>query len=168
MPWGSNPVTDHLLSSKTFQIIHDGAAFSRLQKVQQIANWPEALRGLRVCWQGQQKDRNCGRCEKCIRTILNFRVLGLGLPECFEQDVTNREILSLKGLNTLQINELEQILIASKSASISESWVVALSKCIQQNRRLATLNQLKGSLKERMPQLMREKLLQMRSRLLKH
>ncbi|NET10990.1 MAG: SH3 domain-containing protein, partial [Symploca sp. SIO2B6] len=34
LPWGTNPITDGLLSSKTFQSIHDGAAFTRLEKIQ--------------------------------------------------------------------------------------------------------------------------------------
>ncbi len=147
IPWGSNPVTDHLLSSHSFQLIHDGAAFTRIQKVAQIGDWSEALRGLQVCWQGQDKDRNCGRCEKCVRTILNFRVVGLSLPECFEQDVTDRAILSLRGLNPLQIAELEQILRTAQGKSISASWVDALSQCIQTNKRLRRLNQVKDAVK---------------------
>jgi hypothetical protein len=165
IPWGSNPVTDRLLSSETFQIVHDGAAFTRIQKVEQLGSWSEALQNLRVCWEGQEKDRNCGRCEKCIRTILNFRVVGLGLPRCFEQDVTDRQILSLKGLNSLQIGELEQILLAAKAGSISESWVKALKKCIQQNRQQAALNQLKEKMESRWQGSVKPRLRKMRSRL---
>lgn len=137
LPWGSNPLTDALLSSDVFKIIHDGAAFTRIDKVREIQNWPEALRYLRVCWQGQQKDRNCGRCEKCIRTILNFRVTGLGLPPCFEQDVTDRQILALKGLDSVAIAFLNDILSTAKAASINESWVHALKKCLKRNQRAA-------------------------------
>ena len=32
LPWGSNPVTDRLLSSASFEIIHDGAAIPRIEK----------------------------------------------------------------------------------------------------------------------------------------
>ena len=134
LPWGSNPVTDGLLSSDAFQIVHDGAAFTRTEKVKEIAEWPEARQYLRVCWQGEQKDRNCGRCEKCIRTILNFRVAGLGLPECFERDVDDAQIMKLKNLNSPQLAEFDQILSAAKAASISESWVVALERSLHQNR----------------------------------
>jgi len=134
LPWGSNPVTDGLLSSDAFQIIHDGAAFTRTEKVKAIAEWPEARQYLRVCWQGEQKDRNCGRCEKCIRTILNFRVAGLGLPECFERDVDDAQIMKLKNLNSPQTAEFEQILSAAREASISESWVTALERTVHWNR----------------------------------
>jgi len=136
IPWGSNPITDPLLSGNSFQIIHDGAAFTRSEKIRTIAQWPEALRNLRVCWQGEQKDRNCGRCEKCVRTILNFRVMGIDLPECFEHDVTDQQILSLKGLRpgTPQFVSLEEILSTARTAAISESWVTALEQCLYKNR----------------------------------
>jgi hypothetical protein len=134
LPFGSNPVTDPLMSSDSFRIIHDGAAFTRSEKVREIANWPEALQYLRVCWEGKQADRNCGRCEKCIRTILNFRVMGLGLPECFERDVGDDEILRLRDLNPVQRAYLEEILTAARDASITDSWVDALEKCLDLNR----------------------------------
>lgn len=135
-PWGSNPITDHLCSSKTFQIIHDGAAFWRIQKIQQLAHWTEALEGMRVCWQGAKKDRNCGRCHKCIRTILIFRLLGLGLPGCFEQDVTNQQILALtlKGLSKSKLDQLKPILVTAKAKNISDSWVFALEMGFFVNR----------------------------------
>ncbi len=135
LPYGSSPVTDWMLSSDTFQFILDGAAFTRSEKAGEIANWPEALRYLRVCWQGDQKDKNCGRCEKCIRTILNFRVMGLSLPACFEQDVRDDQIFNLRDLNLAQILELEYIFLEAQAMSVSDSWVVALEKCIKRNRR---------------------------------
>ncbi|MCG8365248.1 MAG: hypothetical protein MJA27_18200 [Pseudanabaenales cyanobacterium] len=143
-PWGTHPLTDRLLSSNSFEIIHDGADFTRTQKTAQLCEWPEALSRLRVCWYGPQNDpenrgRNCGRCEKCIRTILNFRVAGIDLPECFEQDVSDTQILGLRRLNGTQINEFEQIYLAAEKASISESWVKAVRFCILRNRLEAPL-----------------------------
>jgi len=132
--YGSNPITDPLLSSRSFQIIHDGAGFNRTEKVKQIAQWPTALQNLRVCWQGDHKDRNCGHCEKCIRTILNFRAVGLNLPPCFERDIDEREILSLQTLNKGLLCECISILAAAKTNSISDSWVVALEKSVRDNR----------------------------------
>ncbi len=134
LPWGSNPLTDRLMSSHAFRIVHDGAAFSRCDKIREIAHWPEALQYLRVCWQGDRKDRNCGRCEKCIRTILNFRAVGLGLPECFAEDVSDSQILRVNGLNPVQLAYFEEILATAKAAPISESWVAALEQCVRQNR----------------------------------
>lgn len=124
--WGSNPLTDPLLSSKTFSIIHDGGAFSRPAKLMQVAEWSEALQTLRVCWQGEQKDRNCGYCEKCVQAILTFRALGLDLPPCFENDVTDQEIARV--LNRNLLTEYAPILAFAKDRSISDSWVTVLEE----------------------------------------
>ena len=40
-PWGAHPLTDRLLSSNSFEIIHDGADFTRTQKTAQLCEWPE-------------------------------------------------------------------------------------------------------------------------------
>lgn len=74
-PWGSHATTDHYYSSSTMRIIHDGAAYSRLQKVELIATSPIPLGALRVCWRSQA-DINCGRCEKCLRTMLALELCG--------------------------------------------------------------------------------------------
>ena len=137
-PWGSNPITDRLLSNDTFEVIHDGAAFTRAEKIRAISNWPQVLRYLRVCWEGEQKDRNCCRCEKCIRTILDFRAVGLGLPVCFEQDVTDSQIAAVKGLNTQHLFDYKKMLSNAKAAGICDSWVAALKKCIKQNERIVS------------------------------
>lgn len=167
LPYGSNPITDPLLSSESFQIICDGASFSRLQKIQEIANWYEAYTNLRVCWEGSQPDKNCGRCEKCIRTILNFRVLGLGLPPCFEQDVTDEQILGIQGLHTAQLIELHPILEAAKAAGISDSWVKALELCIKQHQRAELHKRYREALRQQLPEPLKAGIRQVRSLILR-
>jgi hypothetical protein len=81
--WGSNPVTDHLLSGGAFRILHDGADHTRREKIRALTAWPEGSNNLRVCWAGSDKGRNCGRCEKCVRTMLAFRLNDLSIPDCF-------------------------------------------------------------------------------------
>ena len=133
-PTTSNPATDRLLSSGTFRIIHDGTAFNRNEKARLLADWPEAFQNMRVCWAGDHLDRNCGRCEKCIRTILNFRVAGLGLPPCFERDVSNFQILRLKYPRQGIINYFTDILSDAKNSGISASWIWALTLSLLMNR----------------------------------
>lgn len=163
LPWGSNPLTDPLLSSSVFQIIHDGIAFKRIEKIRELTHFPAALQELRVCWEGEQLDRNCGRCEKCIRTILGFRVMGIGLPSCFEQDVTERQILDIHTSKKSQLTYFEEILEVAKANGISDSWVSTLEECIQRNQRSVTLKQNSPTLRERLPSTLRGRLRQMRS-----
>jgi hypothetical protein len=133
-PHGCNPVTDPLLSSNSFRVIHDGAGFNRLEKIQAIAQWKAALEHIRVCWEGEQLDKNCGRCEKCIRTVLGFRLVNPELPECFEQDVTDTQILKLKNLRRVALDELQLILNQAKAEQIKETWVSTLEQCIQNHQ----------------------------------
>ena len=93
---GINALTDPLLSSESFRVIPDGAAFERADKIKLLGAWEEFRRNLRVCWAGPDKDRNCCNCEKCVRNILTFRALGLGLPACFERDVSDFRLASVK------------------------------------------------------------------------
>jgi hypothetical protein len=88
LPWGSNPVTDPLLSSGTMRIRHDGAALTRTAKAWVVAREPELLGLLRVCWQGERLSRNCGRCEKCVRTYWALHIAGVRQPACFEWPLT--------------------------------------------------------------------------------
>jgi hypothetical protein len=134
-PYGSNLITDRLLSSDRFEIIHDGAGYSRSEKVEVISSWKEALKYLRVCWQIDKLDENCCVCEKCIRTILNFRALGLDRPECFEHDATDKMISNIKGLKLAEIGRYEEILSKAREHSVSGSWISALEKSMKKNRR---------------------------------
>jgi hypothetical protein len=83
LPWGSNPVTDVYFASETTPYWHDGAACHKLAKVRAIAQHAAIQRGLRVCWEGAQLDRNCGRCFKCIATQVCFWLAGVKHAECF-------------------------------------------------------------------------------------
>lgn len=165
LPYGSNPVSDPLLSSAAFQVIHDGASFDRPQKVKQLATWPGGLQHLRVCWEGAHKDRNCGRCEKCIRTILNFRVVGLGLPPCFERDITDEELRQLRGLNPLRLNYYQTILNHAMAAGITDSWVKVLQEVMQRNRHELKVKAWKERLKQTLPVGFRQQIQTLRARL---
>jgi hypothetical protein len=96
LPWGSNPLTDRMLSNNAFEIIHDGAGTDRIEKVMQLSRWPEAKHNLRVCWEGQNKDRNCCRCQKCVANILIINAVGQGNFPAFPYNITDREIRHLK------------------------------------------------------------------------
>jgi hypothetical protein len=133
IPCGSNPITDHMLSSDSFRIVHDGAAYSRIEKARELTQWSAGMRLLRVCWAGERKDRNCGRCEKCIRTILDFRLVSPDLPPAFERDVTDEDILGLRALTRIQVHEFDMILQAAEKAKIDVSWVRALKTRLRRN-----------------------------------
>lgn len=81
LPWGSHPLVDHLWGTENLEIVHDGCEATRLEKVMQIARHDIVLRTLRVCWQNPGAAYNCGRCEKCLRTMTSLRLAG-ALDRC--------------------------------------------------------------------------------------
>lgn len=95
-PLGSHPLLDPNFSSASLSILHDGVAYSRMDKMRLLSEWPECLRVLRVCSDALRTDEktNCGKCEKCLRTKISLLVLGV-LDQCptFEdKDVTASDI----------------------------------------------------------------------------
>ncbi len=98
-PWGSHPLLDSNYSSSNLQIRHDSIRLSRLDKVRVIADWDAALRNLRVCTMNPPDQLNCGKCEKCIRTMTELLALGklAQAPSFSAQDV------SPELLNTIEI-----------------------------------------------------------------
>jgi hypothetical protein len=135
IPWGSNPITDHLLSSDTFAVVHDGAGFSRTDKVAAVAEWDVGRDALRVCWMGQQRDRNCGQCEKCLRTMLNFRANGLPIPSCFPKaSVSAADVKRVALPNRAIVAEWRQLLDTALRNGIADEWVPTLRRRVRPNR----------------------------------
>lgn len=69
-PWGSHWKLDPCWTSSRLSVQHIGAEKWRAEKL--VALLDEALvrKHLRVCWENLSPSGNCGRCEKCLRTML--------------------------------------------------------------------------------------------------
>ena len=74
--WGTHPSLDHLLSSETLKFVHHGTEANRVRKLELIAHCPESYSRLRVCWIQDIGLKNCGECEKCVRTLVALDILG--------------------------------------------------------------------------------------------
>ena len=59
----------YLLSTKNIKFYSSGASMSRIEKTKIVANYSPSYDYLSVCF---RDDCNCGKCEKCIRTIFEF------------------------------------------------------------------------------------------------
>jgi hypothetical protein len=100
LPLGSHPLVDPLWSTEQVELIHDGCEATRLEKVEYIADCEPAMRWLRVCWKAQGAiDYNCGVCEKCLRTMVALRMLGVS-DRC----------LSLPPLTDKQLRQVSRVL----------------------------------------------------------
>jgi hypothetical protein len=147
IPWGSNPIIFPMLSTPSFEVVYDGAGFTRTEKVAALSNWPEALRNLRVCWR-VKTGKNCGTCEKCVRTKLNFLAAGLTLPETLTKPPDPRQIRQLDARNGVQLAFLDEILTFAKQREAQEYWIDPLKVAIKRSRRRMVLRRGKMRLRQ--------------------
>ncbi|EPR30570.1 hypothetical protein dsat_1292 [Alkalidesulfovibrio alkalitolerans DSM 16529] len=110
LPWGSTPLTDQLCATEAMQLVLDGCAFDRTEKVRWLSENTEILDDLRVCWAGENLDRNCGVCEKCVRTMLNFWAVGREVPAAFPTELTPKLVRSIRPRNETQLRELKTVM----------------------------------------------------------
>ena len=99
-PWGSHPLIDPNYSSTELRVQHVGIEHSRVAKTQMIADWEAGLQSLRVCTQidsalrSPSKGLNCGKCEKCVRTMTALLAVGaLGRTQVFPENDVSKEML---------------------------------------------------------------------------
>ena len=128
LPLGSNPLTDRLLSGGLMQIVHDGAQFSRTEKVVHLAKHPALIDRLKVCWEGAVQHENCGTCEKCTRTRLNFLAAGVSSPGCFDSPFDAATIDRLRIRNAFQLAELKNLLAYAEDHDVAAEWVARLRR----------------------------------------
>ena len=131
LPWGQNPCTDYLLSGDGFSIVHDGAAFSRTEKIAAIARDPIATRAIKVCWEAPDLSTNCGVCEKCVRTRLNFKAVGIDNPSCFDGELTPQQIRDIRFSNESQRAGFRSILAYAESHALQGDWLEAMHECLR-------------------------------------
>lgn len=76
-PWGTTPWLDSYFGSHQVCIHHEQAWMTRLDKVKLLAGWPVALNEVRVCTKTFHGQYNCGKCEKCMRTMAALEAVGM-------------------------------------------------------------------------------------------
>jgi hypothetical protein len=74
---GTHPLLDPLWSTENVLFVHDGCEANRLEKIRTIAQSQLLLDTVRVCIADDAPSTyNCGRCEKCLRTMLGLWIAG--------------------------------------------------------------------------------------------
>lgn len=106
---GSHPDLDPLWGTETLEFVHDGLEATRVDKARRVAESEIALQTLHVCLERRQGTYNCGRCEKCLRTMINLRLVG-ALERChsFSEPLDLQRVRRLKPLNSTQAIYLQQ------------------------------------------------------------
>ncbi len=95
-PIGSHPLIDESCSTEWLRIHNDGAHVRRPHKIAaRIGGSEVALAFLRICTVNQGGPYNCGRCPKCLRTMVALEAAGVlektrTLPTRLPPDWTTR------------------------------------------------------------------------------
>lgn len=139
---GSHPMLDPLWSSEAVEIVHDGCEATRFQKVASLAKNPIALKTLRVCYRNRATELNCGRCEKCLRTMISLYSLNV-LDQCetFERQLDPHQIARMRlGDNPRILMYVRENLTALKERRDSQHVIQAVQRSMRRPGLLRQLN----------------------------
>ena len=95
VPCGSHPLLDPEYSSFDLRIKLSGLSLSRMEKLKLVADWDVAFQNFRVCLANVADRLNCGRCEKCVRTMTELVAIGaLDKTQAFVENDVSPDLFS--------------------------------------------------------------------------
>jgi len=78
VPWGTHPFLDVRYGSAAVSVRHEALGISRIGKLARLRAYPRSLERLITCSDAPAAPAlNCGRCTKCVRTLLEMEVAGV-------------------------------------------------------------------------------------------
>ncbi len=88
-------------SLPNIKLYSEGATKTRFEKIQQVSSFPLAKKYLHVCI---RKETNCGKCDKCKKTILVFDAIGKlkEFNQVFDTEQYDRERDRYLGLDCIK------------------------------------------------------------------
>ncbi len=146
VPWGSHPLPTRLLAGEDSRIGYDGGHLTRTGKIKAISDWEVGFNSLRVCWQGDITGKNCGVCEKCVRTKMNAIAAAVPVPASLGRKPTFMEVASKGPFNDVQRSFMIEILDEAARNEVDDPLLKAVRVAI---RRSDVANLAKRALGER-------------------
>jgi hypothetical protein len=101
-PTAIHPLLEPFFSTETLTFEIDGSEADRPEKITRIAESDLALNSLRTC--SKKYSYNCGRCEKCLRTMIALQAVG-----ALERCPTFNQQLELNAVSGIKLDELRDI-----------------------------------------------------------
>ncbi|NEO34139.1 MAG: hypothetical protein F6K36_27785 [Symploca sp. SIO3C6] len=134
--WGSSPLLDHWWSTETTNIFHDGSEVERVEKTAKFLDKdPLARKYLRVCLKNYGSETNCGKCTKCVRTMLPLYVSGkLNLFPTFPDQLPKNWDKILHINDEHDLSHAEAILELAKECDADPQLLTSLSSKIEYAR----------------------------------
>jgi hypothetical protein len=138
--WGSHSLVDPLWSTELTDFEHDGCEAKRSDaKVAYISKDEAAMKWLRVCNEGLEGTYNCGRCSKCLQTMIALRVAG-SLQRCKTfpsgldlQAVANMDVNPEYGGAYLSRQALDKLVRLGSEPELAEALAEAISKGLRRS-----------------------------------
>ncbi len=135
LPFGSHWDTDPLWGSESLEIVHYGEEFGRNEKLRGIAGETVVQQNLSVC-QGKIEDRlndpsyNCGKCEKCVRTMLIISQSNSlqNYPKFLEKNNLNARLDEVLYLSDYLVPVYEDILAHGLEDNLAHSVILLLGR----------------------------------------
>ena len=118
--YGSTPLSDGLLSSHDFRIVHDYADQLRVEKTRVLLASPVALERIRVCWAGEDLSGNCGRCGKCLAQMLSMTAVGIRDFRAFARPLSAANVKTMKVTSAAHWEELHACLETAMAAGMGD------------------------------------------------
>jgi hypothetical protein len=134
LPFGSDPVTSRHLCG-AFEVRGDGGGLSRCAKAALVARYPSVRDNLRCCWNEVRAGRNCGRCEKCVRTQLNFISQGLRPGASFPGDLRPDAVERIWPRSPSQLEYMKEICAEGDARGMSDERIEALREVVRRFER---------------------------------
>ena len=134
-PHGSTWMLDPLWSTNQVRIRYDAAEQWRSAKAVGFAReHPDLLPHVIVCWDGYLKGKNCGRCEKCLRTMMSLHFAGIDdLSPAFGADLEPSAVEAIRFSGGWMPETYERILESARAHRPDSPILPALETCLREN-----------------------------------
>lgn len=151
-PWGSSFLLDPLWSGDALEVVYEGAEFTRPEKAPTIAANPEILPHLIVCWDGYTEGKNCGRCEKCLRTMMGLALAGIDdLSPAFAEPLTEESVIGLRFKHHYYLEYWEDLLAEARRVAPDSRWIPTIRRVVAENQLHFVFKALKSTRDEPLP-----------------
>ncbi len=148
-PWGTHPLLDPLWGTESTAFVHDGCETTRADKVGVIASSDLAMQWLRVCLLNPNSTYNCGRCEKCLRTMISLYAHG-ALDRCrtFPSTLDLRAVSNIRLRDANERAYMRENLLAVQRLTRDRSLTRAIRRALRGRLRHKPVNGLKQAVPE--------------------
>lgn len=137
--FGANWMVDQLWSSEQLEIVDSGGRLSRSERLRLIAGNPVVQQTLRVCWQNPGSAYNCGRCRKCLMTMVGLEALGVRRRfATFPDDLDLEAVAATELGQPVHLTLWEDVLDSIRSAGRSD-LEAAVATTVARGKRLLGL-----------------------------